>query len=89
MADQIILRHVTKKFTTKTLGDIVAVDEDVTTLVAECKWTNAPFGADQLAELDRRAHLAGANRTCPRWAFSKSGAHRFFCMAGTTPWKRN
>lgn len=27
MADQIILRHVTKKFTTKTLGDIVAVDD--------------------------------------------------------------
>ena len=27
MADQIVLRHVTKKFTTKTLGDIVAVDD--------------------------------------------------------------
>lgn len=27
MADQIILRHVTKRFTTKTLGDIVAVDD--------------------------------------------------------------
>lgn len=53
--------------------DIVAVDEDATTLVAECKWTNAPFGADQLAELDRRAHLASASRTCPRWAFSKTG----------------
>ena len=27
MADQIILNHVTKRFTTKTLGDIVAVDD--------------------------------------------------------------
>ena len=27
MADQIVLRHVTKRFTTKTLGDIVAVDD--------------------------------------------------------------
>ena len=27
MADQIILRHVTTNFTTKTLGDIVAVDD--------------------------------------------------------------
>ena len=25
--DQIVLRHVTKRFTTKTLGDIVAVDD--------------------------------------------------------------
>ena len=25
--EQIVLRHVTKKFTTKTLGDIVAVDD--------------------------------------------------------------
>ncbi len=25
--DQVILRHVTKRFTTKTLGDIVAVDD--------------------------------------------------------------
>ena len=27
MSDQIILNHVTKRFTTKTLGDIVAVDD--------------------------------------------------------------
>lgn len=27
MADQIVLRHVTKRFTTKTLGDIVAVSD--------------------------------------------------------------
>ena len=27
MADQIVLNHVTKRFTTKTLGDIVAVDD--------------------------------------------------------------
>ena len=27
MGDQIVLDHVTKRFTTKTLGDIVAVDD--------------------------------------------------------------
>lgn len=53
--------------------DVVAVDEQATTLVGECKWQGAPTGSDQLGKLDARARLAGAGSLTPRWVFSRSG----------------
>ncbi len=53
--------------------DIVAVDDDTTVLVGECKWRNEPTDASELTKLDSRASLAGASSAIPRWLFSRSG----------------
>lgn len=53
--------------------DVVAVDDAATVLVGECKWQSNPVGADQLAKLDSRAHLVGADDRTARWLFSRSG----------------
>lgn len=52
MADQIVLRHVTKKFTTKTLGDIVAVDDfNLTVGEGECFSFLGPSGCGKSTTL--------------------------------------
>ena len=52
MADQIVLNHVTKRFTTKTLGDIVAVDDfNLNVHEGECFSFLGPSGCGQSTTL--------------------------------------
>lgn len=53
--------------------DIVGVDGNKAVLIGECKWRNEPLGTDQLAKLNDRARLVGADSLTQRWLFSKSG----------------
>ena len=52
MTDQVILRHVTKRFATKTLGDIVAVDDfDFAVHEGECFSFLGPSGCGKSTTL--------------------------------------
>ena len=52
--DQVILRHVTKRFTTKTLGDIVAVDDfNLSVHEGECFSFLGPSGCGKSTTLRR------------------------------------
>ena len=65
MADQIILNHVTKRFTTKTLGDIVAVDDfNLSVHEGECFSFLGPSGCGKSTTL-RMARSSSAADWCP------------------------
>ena len=64
--DQVILRHVTKRFTTKTLGDIVAVDDfNLSVHEGECFSFLGPSGCGKSTTLRMIAgfeDLSGGDR---------------------------